>query len=270
MPDAMDQPRAIIDADRTPRWLLRAISFCGGLQIMVLEMCGFRVLETRLGSSVLVTGTLLMLIVSVLSLGYYTGGRLSARHRNARGLFGLLLCAALYTEVVTGAFYERLGDLCLYLYTALGPHSQLRATIPAGVLTLLSCGPPIFLMSMISPYLIRISTMSTSSRGKAEAGRQSGLFMALSTLGSIAGTLIASYLLIPFVGPAATARASNTVFLLLALVGWLWSASSTPAAWLARTLARLIITGLAVNGLDVALACDRSDPPPQKAQDVGT
>lgn len=36
-------------------WLLAlALSFGGGLQIMLLEMCGFRVLQTHLGSSVVV------------------------------------------------------------------------------------------------------------------------------------------------------------------------------------------------------------------------
>jgi small-conductance mechanosensitive channel len=66
-------------SEASQAWLLYAVSFWGGFQIMVLEMCGFRVLQTNLGSSVIVTGTLLTLIMVLLSAGYYTGGRLSRR-----------------------------------------------------------------------------------------------------------------------------------------------------------------------------------------------
>ncbi|HTU61346.1 MAG TPA: hypothetical protein VMF89_22985, partial [Polyangiales bacterium] len=67
-----------------------AVSFWGGFQIMVLEMCGFRVLQTHLGSSVVVTGTLLTIIMVLLAGGYYTGGLLSARFQNARAILALL------------------------------------------------------------------------------------------------------------------------------------------------------------------------------------
>lgn len=252
MTDVANRPVEESLVHREPRWLLCAVSFWGGLQIMVLEMCGFKVLQTNLGSSVLVTGTLLTSVMVLLSLGYYAGGRLHTRFRNARALFGLLILAALYTEVVTTILLEPIGTLSLALHTALGPHPYLRAMVPAGVLTSLLYGPPVFLTSMISPYWVGVETMNDADR-RAAPGLESGFFMALSTVGSIVGTLLASYLLIPFVGPATSARGSNAVFLVLVLAGWLWAASSTPAAWLMRTVARLIIVGLVMSGLSLVL-----------------
>src|SRR5688572_21187425 len=192
MADAVQHPAAESIAIREPLWLLYAVSFWGGLQIMVLEVCGFKVLQTNLGSSVFVTGTLLTSIMVLLSLGYYAGGRLSARLQSARGLFGLLVLAALYTELVTSVLLEPISTLSLALHTALGAHPLLRAGVPAGALTLLFYGPPVFLLSMISPYWIRIRSMSATD-GRANPGQQSGFFMSLSTVGSIVGTLLASY-----------------------------------------------------------------------------
>ena len=100
MPDAVvpslrRDPEA--PAGAAPASLLLAISFAGGFFIMVLEICGLRVLATHLGSSVFVTGTLLTLYMVLLSAGYYTGGLLSGRWGRApRVLFGLMLGAALY------------------------------------------------------------------------------------------------------------------------------------------------------------------------------
>ena len=107
------EPSPPSTSEAVPRWLLYAVSFWGGLQIMVLEMCGFRVLQTHLGSSVVVTGTLLTVVMILLAAGYYTGGQLSQKLGTARGLFGLLVIGALYTEVVTTLLLEPISSLGL-------------------------------------------------------------------------------------------------------------------------------------------------------------
>ena len=79
---------------RLPRWLLFATSFLGGFQIMVLEICGFRVLQTTLGSSVVVTGTLLTIMMVLLSAGYYVGEQPHGQCPYAiwgAGVFGFVL-----------------------------------------------------------------------------------------------------------------------------------------------------------------------------------
>ncbi|MEY4544335.1 MAG: hypothetical protein RL685_530 [Pseudomonadota bacterium] len=199
-------------SEASQAWLLYAVSFWGGFQIMVLEMCGFRVLQTNLGSSVIVTGTLLTLIMVLLSAGYYTGGRLSRRFGSARPLLALLLAASVYTELATALLMEPLGGVSLQVYDALPNHPYLQTGLPAALLTVLLYGPPVFVMSMISPFLIRMQSMLKQG---ADAGVASGFFMSLSTVGSIAGTMLASYVLIPFFGVTVAASASNAVFLAL-------------------------------------------------------
>jgi spermidine synthase len=227
-------------SEAVPRWLVYAVSFWGGFQIMVLEMCGFRVLQTNLGSSVVVTGTLLTVIMILLSAGYYSGGLLSQKLGTARGLFGLLVIGALYTEVVTTLLLEPISSLGLALRTVFGAHPFLQGGVPAAVLSLLLYGVPVFMTSMISPYWIRLRTVG-SGRDGADAGMQSGFFMALSTVGSIAGTMAASYVLIPFFGVATTAGSTNAIFLLLVLGGWLVTRTPALEKLSVRTMGAIVL-----------------------------
>jgi predicted membrane-bound spermidine synthase len=251
------EPPPKSQSQAVPRWLLYAVSFWGGFQIMVLEMCGFRVLQTNLGSSVIVTGTLLTVIMVLLSAGYYTGGMLSSKLGSARGLFGLLVIAGVYTEIMTAVFLEPISSLSLSLRTALGAHPYLQAGIPAALLSLVLYGPPVFLTSMISPYWIRLQTVS-SGRDGADAGQQSGFFMSLSTVGSIAGTMVASYMLIPFFGVATAAISTNAIFVLLVVAGWFRSRSLSVKQWSVRTLGAIVLGGLVMFGL--SLTTPERDP----------
>lgn len=242
-------------ASARPRWLLYAVSFWGGFQIMVLEMCGFRVLQTNLGSSVIVTGTLLTLIMVLLSAGYYTGGKLSRRFGAARPLLGLLLISSVYTELATALLMEPLGQVSLQVYDALADHSYLQTGVPAALLTLLLYGPPVFVMSMISPFLIRLQSVLQPD---ADPGVASGFFMSLSTIGSIAGTMLASYVLIPFFGVTVAASASNAVFLALVAFAFIRHGKAPSRRIALSTVGMLLFAGACLFGLHTRT--EASDP----------
>jgi hypothetical protein len=173
---------------------------------MALEICGLRTLQMNLGSSVVVTGTLLTLIMVVLSAGYYLGGTLRMLH-SPRALCLLLMAACVYTQIANVILLDRIGDLALDLRDALDGLDNLEVGVPAALLSLLLYGPPMLALSMISPCLIRVQ----SAQGSADAGKSSGFFMALSTAGSTFGTLLASYVLIPSFGVRTTASRTNAL-----------------------------------------------------------
>jgi spermidine synthase len=200
-----------------------AVSFWGGFQIMALEICGFRVLQTNVGSSVVVTGALLTLVMLSLSIGYTLGGVLSARLKSPRGLFALFLGAAAYTEIVTALFFEPIVTFGFSLKATLPPDTLLRSILPALFVSAALYGIPMLILSMTTPYLIRFFSGSGSERS-GDPGFRSGFFMSLSTLGSIAGTLVASYVLIPMLGVERTTTATNAIFFVLAAASWIASA----------------------------------------------
>ncbi len=233
----------ISHSEGAPRWLLLWVSFWGGFQIMVLEICGFRVLQTNLGSSVIVTGTLLTVVMILLSAGYYVGGILSTRLNSLRTMFSLLTVAPAYSVIVTAFFLDAITTLGQSTRMALHAHTYLGVGLPAALLTLLLYGPPVFIMSMISPYWIRLQSVG-SPRHKGDPGTQSGFFMALSTLGSIAGTMLSSYLLVPFFGVVSSALWTSAVFLAMTTLGWYKSDATPPG--------RLVVM---LGALGIMLAC---------------
>ena len=64
--------------------------FVSGAVLMALEIVGSRVLAPYFGSSIFVWGSLISVVMTALSIGYYWGGWLSAREPS----YGKLLTAA--------------------------------------------------------------------------------------------------------------------------------------------------------------------------------
>jgi len=242
-----------LPAGDVPASLLLAISFAGGFFIMVLEICGLRVLATQLGSSVFVTGTLLTLYMVLLSAGYYVGGLLSSRWGRApRTLFGLLLAAALYAGLLHALWLDALGGVGFAVREALEGRPLLQPILPAALLTLLLYGPPVLVLSMISPFLIRLraappaTSEDEAAASARDAGVQAGFFMSLSTIGSIAGTMLSSYVSVPVAGVRWTALVASVAFFGLVSVAWLRAGAALPRA---RRLSAASALGAALVGL---------------------
>jgi hypothetical protein len=73
------------------RFLLNVVVFVSGAVLMGLEIVGSRVLAPYFGSSIFVWGSLISVVMTALSVGYYWGGWLSAREPSYARLL-ILLC----------------------------------------------------------------------------------------------------------------------------------------------------------------------------------
>ena len=73
---------------------------------------------------------------------------------------------------------------------------------------------PLIVLGFVSPFAIRLRTM-----GVASAGGTAGAVSALSTLGSILGTFIPVFFLIPNIGTAATLYTASVALLAFSVVG---------------------------------------------------
>lgn len=163
---------------------------------MSLELASVRAMSPFFGASVFVWTNLIGVILAALSLGYFVGGRIADRSESVRPVGWTLLVAGLWSFWIP-SFLSWLGGLLL--------PSELRMEDAFLVLwggSLLSgflvFAPPAFLISFTSPYAVRLL---------GEAGRlgsTAGAVFALSTAGSILGTFLTTYLLIPVVGSRTT------------------------------------------------------------------
>ncbi|MHC4858914.1 MAG: fused MFS/spermidine synthase, partial [Planctomycetota bacterium] len=163
------------------RPLVALAVFLTGGAVMVVELLGVRLISPVFGTGLHVWAALISVALAALALGYFVGGWFADRHPGQRSFFALVVVAGL-------------GVVAIPLYApALIPAFEsaglrLGALLSATVTFLL----PLFLLACASPYAIRISTATVE-----EVGNRAGRIYAVSTLGSVAGTLATGFLLAP-------------------------------------------------------------------------
>lgn len=163
---------------------LGLVVFLGGGCVMVLELVGSRLMAPYLGTSLFVWTSLIGVILACLSLGYWLGGRLADRNPDAGRLARILLLSGVSVALVALA-----GDPVLYYVQG----AIVDVRLGAVVATLLLFGFPSVLLGMVSPYAVRLRMVHVE-----EAGSTAGGLYALSTLGSIAGTFLAGFVLLSY------------------------------------------------------------------------
>jgi len=166
--------------------MIKFVVFICGAIVMSFEILGSRVLAPNFGSSVFVWGSLISVFLAGLSAGYYLGGRLSDINPSSRKLSliiiapGLLLLTfPLYSAPISDWIFMK--DLGV----------RMSPLIASSVLFLI---PSVFL-GIVSPYTAKLMICSLHTSGKTI-----GTLYALSTFGSIIGTLITSFYLITLAG----------------------------------------------------------------------
>jgi spermidine synthase len=186
--------------------LLNIVVFVSGAVLMALEIVGSRVLAPYFGSSIFVWGSLISVVLAALSLGYYSGGKFSAR----RPSFGRLMILLLLPGVMIFCLPFVYPGVNLWVAT-IDFGNRLNPLIASTILFLL---PGIFL-GMISPYVIRLAATTL-----AAVGSTAGTLYALSTCGSIFGTLFTAFYLIPVAGVSNIIHSLGIT--LVVLSGLLW------------------------------------------------
>jgi len=154
-----------------------------GAVIMALEILSSRILAPEFGNSVFVWGSIISVFLAALSIGYYLGGRFADRNPEITTLARLISLAALFQAgliVVGGPITSAIGSLT---------HGS-----PAGTLlaTTILFGPPSILLATVSPFVVRLA-----ARDLSELGNTAGRLYAVSTAGSLVGTLLCTFVLIP-------------------------------------------------------------------------
>jgi predicted membrane-bound spermidine synthase len=161
-----------------------------GAAVMAVEILGTRVIGSVYGSSLYVWGALISVTLVSLAIGYSLGGVL-ADWRPRAGLLYLLLAAG---GLCTLAVPHLTGVLqpCYYRFGL-----RWGALASAAALFFL----PLLLLGVTGPFVIRLL-----SRSVEKTGRTAGSIYALSTIGSVAGTLAIAFTIIPSLGTTVALR----------------------------------------------------------------
>jgi spermidine synthase len=178
-----------------------AVFIAGGV-LLGLEIASSRVLAPLFGNSLYVWGSLIGIVLAGLSTGYWLGGIVADRYPTPRLLVGLLGVGALLVlaiPFVDGWMLDRVVDW--------DPGPRLDPVIA----TILLFGLPSVVLGSVSPVAVRLKARSIE-----KLGRTAGRLFAISTAGSIAGTFLTSFWLIPELGTDQVLAAAAVALVLAA------------------------------------------------------
>lgn len=180
------------------KYYLEILVFIIGAVVMIFEIVGSRLLAPDFGTSIIVWTNLIGVILGSLSLGYYLGGKMADYKPDIKKLSIIILLSALGIIIPF-----LLKDIIVIFATSILPDIKYSAL----VVSIFLFAPGSIFLGAINPYAIKLKLSSLDTGGQVV-----GKMSALSTLGSIAGTFLAGFYLVPFFG------SSNVIWFIVSLL----------------------------------------------------
>lgn len=163
-------------------WLYVTV-FLTGAAVMVIELLGTRLIAPFYGASLYVWTSVIAVTLIALALGYFIGGHWADRAKRA-GLAFIIALAGLLTLLVPW--------LTAPVLLATDPLGLRMGTF---VSTLVLFTPSLFMLGMVGPFAVKLATSNLDG-----VGASTGSIYAVSTVGSVIGTLFLGFYLFPQVG----------------------------------------------------------------------
>ncbi len=196
-----------------------ALVFVVGAASLGVEIAAARLLAPYFGASTIVWANTIGVVLVALSVGYWFGGRYADRHPHLRGLCLLVLAASLLIAVVPFAARPFLGfSVDAFDTVSVGGF----AGSLFGVLVLVAV--PVTLLGAAAPWAVRLAVADVDRSGEIV-----GRLYAISTAGSLIGTMLSALLLIPLLGTQRTFFVFALALALVATLGVGWRFVAVPA-----------------------------------------
>lgn len=215
------------------------IAFVTGAIVMSFEMLGSRYLAPAFGAGIYTWASLISTVLGALCAGYFLGGHVADRYPSPRILGATVAIGSIYMLLLP-AFSDEVVQFFAWQIDDIK-----WGSLAAAMAIMLF---PVTFLGMYSPFAIRLLMES-----KANAGAVSGTVYGISTAGSILGTLVTTFFLIPLIG-------TRAITVSLGVLGLLGCALLLGAASVSRRPLRLgVLAGL--------LASQIAALPPARAED---
>jgi spermidine synthase len=199
---------------------LYLLVFVVGTASLGTEIAAVRLMAPFFGASTIVWANTIGVVLVALSIGYWLGGRLGDRYPRIRELCLVVAAAGVLLAVVpliARPFFDVSVDAL--------DEVEAGAFVGSLFAVLFLIAIPVVLMGTVSPWAIRIAVPDVE-----HSGRVAGRLYAISTFGSLLGTLLAALVLIPFVGTQRTFLVFAVAIALVAAAALGWRYAALPAA----------------------------------------
>lgn len=178
------------------------VFLCGALG-MVLELVAARVLSPYVGSSNLIWTTIIGVMLTSMSMGYWIGGKWADKDPSSNQLSSLILLGAIFTS-----FIPILETILVKTLSQFSHNLIVVAFVSASFVF----GIPSFVLATVSPYAVKLKNQEFDNIGKL-----SGRISCLSTVGSIIGTFLAGFIVIPTFGVRAIILGITVLLIVLSI-----------------------------------------------------
>ena len=173
-----------IQSDSKKIIFLASIAFSSGAIVMALEIAGSRITTPVFGSSTTTWGILIGIVLTGLTVGYFLGGRISDSKPSFEKLCSIVFSTGLFI-----LFIPFISQPLIEFFIE-NTSTTSSATFFS---TLVIFGLPAILLGFVSPYAIKLAATTLH-----KIGTTTGNIYSVSTLGSIFGTFLTIFILIPF------------------------------------------------------------------------
>jgi len=187
---------------------LSAVVFITGAAVLIVEVTATRILSPYYGNTIYMVSAVISVILGALSLGYWRGG-ITADAEPATHEF--------YKIIYRGGGSLFILFLLMLILLPLGGHLFSLKSGPL-IWAFLLFFPPSYLLGMLSPFAITLAHKEHPTQG---LGRITGQIFFWSTAGSIAGSLSAGFILIPYFGVDSIIFGTTLIIVLMGGIGFL-------------------------------------------------
>ena len=184
---------------------LPLLVFVVGMGSLGAEIAAVRLLAPYFGASTIIWANTIGVVLVALSIGYWLGGRWADRNPSPQAMCRLALGAAVALAIV-----PFIGRPLLDIGTEALDDVSAGAFVGSLLAILVLVAIPVLMLGAVSPWALRIAMQDVEN-----AGTVAGRLYALSTAGSLVGTLSSALLFIPLIG---TRRTFLVFALLIAVV----------------------------------------------------
>ena len=154
-----------------------------GAAVLAIELLGSRVMAPYYGTTIIIWTALIAITLVALAIGYVVGGLIIDRFPKPQPIHLSVIAAGICVILLQAGRHQVLTGT-----QSMGMH--MGAVGSATILFL----PPLLLLGMVSPMVIRLNIGSVK-----RAGRIAGAIYAVSTLGSVIGAVLTGFVLVEYV-----------------------------------------------------------------------
>jgi spermidine synthase len=188
-------------------------AFCTGAGIMIVELVGVRVLAPCFGLSLYVWTSLIAVAMISLAIGYHLGGFIIDKFPQIIVPYIFISLAGVWTALIP-IFQKPILEIGANWGNKWGPMGS----------SLILFTLPLVFLAMVYPSIIKLITSRLEKIGSIV-----GSISAVSTLGSILGTIMTGFFLIPLLPISKILLFTGLVLIFISIVGYLITSRLMPA-----------------------------------------